>query len=333
MRILKIFVATIIFLFLITPSELFAIEQNSNSYIRVLLGDRRPQQNDLKKIKKVAAKAIVSGSTYEGEIEIWKGEDGYFLINVVNLEEYVKGVVASEVGIQWPEEALKAQAVLARTYAVTHIIRNRERNFYDVTSSVFHQVYKGDIKSEEVEKAVKATKGEILTYNGEPIMAFYHACSIEKTEDAKEVFGREYPYLKPVELPFTPSPYTLWEKKISFEILEKSLSMKKISDVKIISYTSTGRVKELAFLNGKEKKIIKATELRRLLQWSLLPSTMIKSIKVEGDGVIFEGQGYGHGVGMCQWCAFQMAQEGKSYKEILSYFYPGTEISKLNENH
>ncbi|ACI21894.1 MULTISPECIES: SpoIID/LytB domain-containing protein [Thermodesulfovibrio] len=318
---------------LIFSLQTYAMDKNSNSFIRVLLGDKRPSSNELEKIKKVAAKTIVNGSAYHGEIEIWKGNEGYFLINVIQLEDYVKGVVASEVGIHWPEEALKAQAVLARTYAVAHILRNRTKNFYDVTSSVFHQVYKEDEGTEEVEKAVRETKGQILSYNGEPVMAFYHACSVEKTEEPKEVFGKEYPYLKSVEVPSTPSPYTLWEKKISFEILEKVLSMTKISYVKIASYTTTGRVKELEFSDGKNKKLVKATELRRLLQWTALPSTMITSIRIEDDGIVFEGKGYGHGVGMCQWCAFQMAQEGKNYKEILQYFYPGTEINIINENN
>lgn len=323
----------LILIILIFTLQTYAMDKNSNSFIRVLLGDKRPSSKELEKIKKVAAKTIVNGSAYHGEIEIWKGNEGYFLINVIQLEDYVKGVVASEVGIHWPEEALKAQAVLARTYAVAHIIRNRTRNFYDVTSSVFHQVYKEDEGTEEVEKAVKETKGQILNYNGEPVMAFYHACSVGKTEDPKEVFGQEYPYLKPVEVPSTPSPYTLWEKKISFDLLKKVLSMEKILKVKIESYTTTGRVKELEFSDGKNEKLIKATELRRLLQWAALPSTMIKSIKIEDDGVVFEGSGFGHGVGMCQWCAFQMAQEGKNYKEILQYFYPGTEISTINENN
>ncbi len=313
--------------------QVYGMDKNENSFIRVLIGDRRPALNDLKKMKKVSAKTIIDGSTYSGEIEIWKGSEGYFLINVVQLEDYVKGVVASEVGIDWPEEALKAQAVLARTYAVAHIIRNRTKNFYDVTSSVFHQVYREDEEKEEVKKAVNDTKGQILTYQGEPVMAFYHACSVGQTEDPQEVFGRQYPYLKPVKVPSTPSPYTFWEKKISFNTLKSVLSMGKISDVKILNYTSTGRVKEIEFSDGKNKKLIKATELRRLLHWTALPSTMIKSIRVEEDGVVFEGSGYGHGVGMCQWCAFQMAQEGKNYKEILQYFYPGTEIITINENN
>lgn len=307
-----------------------AIEAEKTSYIRVLIGESRPTSSDLSKFKKVAGKTIVSGATYRGEIEIWRGDDGYFLINIVELEDYVKGVVASEVGINWPKEALKAQAVLARTYAVAHILRNRERNFYDVTSSVFHQVYKSDEGSDEVEKAVLETKDEILTFSGEPIMAFYHACSVGQTEDVREVFGRDLPYLKPVEAPFSPSPYTLWEKKIPFEIFEKALGMKKIKDVKILSYTNTGRVREFQFKDEKITKTIKATDLRRLLKWTVLPSTMIKNLTIEDNGIIVEGHGFGHGVGMCQWCAFKMAHDGKSYREILEYFYPGTTISKIN---
>lgn len=329
---MKLITLIISFIILIFSNQAYTAEKNDISFIRVLLGERRPSQTDLEKVKKVSAKTFVRGAKYEGQIELWKDGEGYYLINVVELEDYVKGVVASEVGIDWPKEALKAQAVLARTYALAHIIRNRNKSFYDVTSSVFHQVYKGEETKEDVEKAVNETKGQILTYNGEPIMAFYHACSVGQTEDPKEVFGREYPYLKPVEVPSTPSPYTLWEKKISFEALVKALSMENINNVNILNYTSTGRVKELEFTNGKNKKVIKTTELRRLLQWTALPSTMINSIKIEEDGVVFEGYGFGHGVGMCQWCAFQMAQEGKNYREILQYFYPNTDISQINEN-
>lgn len=324
---------SILLIYFLFISTAFAEDINGNSLIRVLLGNKRPSDNDLKKIRTVSAKTFVEGSKYSGEIEIWKGKDGYFLINVINLEDYVKGVVASEVGVSWPEEALKAQAVLARTYAVTNIIQHREKRLYDVTSSVFHQVYKEGTYSQEVEKAVEQTRGQILTYNGEPIMAFYHACSVDSTEDVKEVFGRDLPYLKPVKVPLTPSPYSLWEKKIPLDIIKKAVGMEKIEDIKIKSYTTTGRVKELEFSDGKNTKVIKATELRRLLQWSLLPSTMINSIKIEEDGAVFEGKGYGHGVGMCQWCAFQMAQEGKNYKDILFYFYPGTQISSLYENN
>lgn len=320
-----------IILLLTMAMNALANDRQENSFIRVLIGDLRPTKGEIEKVKKVKAKAIVSEGVYKGEIEIWKGKDGYFLINVVALEDYVKGVVASEVGINWPQEALKAQAVLARTYAFNHILRNRNKNFFDLTSSVFHQVFKGDTESEEVERAVKSTEGEILVFNKEPIMALYHACSVIRTESAKDVFGTDQPYLRSMEVPFTPSPYTLWEKKIPFDILQKTLSMNKISSVEILNYTESGRVKELKFSNGKNSKVIKATELRRLLKWTTLPSTMIKSIRVVEDGVVFEGHGFGHGVGMCQWCAFQMAQEGKNYQEILQYFYPGTEIAKINE--
>lgn len=319
----------LVFFLILFAFKIYVEASQQNLFVRVLIGDRIPTLDDLQQIKKVRAKAIVNGSKYQGEIEIWKGKEGYFIVNVVNLEDYVKGVVASEVGTQWPAEALKAQAVLARTYVLHHILRNRIKSFYDVTSSVLHQVYKEEGINQEVEKAVLDTQGEILTYKGEPIIAFYHACSVDMTEDVKEVFEGDLPYIKPVKVPPTPSPYTYWEKKILFQTFERILSMKKIEEVRILSYTSTGRVKELEFVGQEDKKVIMAKELRKLLEWTELPSTMIKSIRIEEDGVVFEGQGYGHGVGMCQWCAFQMAQEGKNYIEILKYFYPNTEISKF----
>lgn len=321
----------IVAIFLLIPFISLAKEVKDSSFVRVLIGDLRPTKDEVERVRKIRGLANVGGLVYKGEIEVWRGKEGYFLVNVVSLEEYVKGVVSSEVGINWPEEALKAQAVLARTYAYFHILQNRGKNFYDLTSSLFHQVFKGSSEAESVDKAVKDTEGEILIFNGEPIRALYHACSVTKTESAKDVFGVDQPYLRAIEVPNTPSPYSHWERKITFDTLRKTLSLSKVTEVEILSYTQSGRVNEIRFSDGKNSKVVKATELRRLLKWTPLPSTMIRSVRVEQDGVVFEGNGFGHGVGMCQWCAFQMAQDGKNYREILQYFYPGTQLVRIDE--
>jgi len=110
---------------------------------------------------------------------------------VVELEDYVKGVVASEVGIHWPEEALKAQAVLARTYAITHIFEIEPEIFMMLHLLYFIRFTEEMRSTEETEeKTVKETKGQILSYNGEPVIAFYHACSVGSTEDPEEVFWK-----------------------------------------------------------------------------------------------------------------------------------------------
>jgi len=267
---------------------------------------------------------FVYGSHYMGDIEVWKGENGLYLINELPLEQYVESVVAAEVGTNWENEALKAQAVISRTYAVSRMLANGHQKFH-ITSTVLHQVYKGNQSQIQITYAVRDTAGEILTHNGKSIEAFYHSTSGGMTEDPEEVFAKSYPYLKPVKSSCEISPYWIWERKIPIAEIEKAMNIKGLKTMTIHSRTTTGRVRELIINSGEGKSVIKATELRKLLGWSRLPSTNYQ-IKVNGTSITFEGKGYGHGVGLCQWSALQMAKEGKNYREILSYFYPGTEI-------
>lgn len=267
---------------------------------------------------------LVNGTHYSGNIEVWKGEKGLYLINELPLEDYVESVVVSEVGSTWDIEALKAQAVISRTYAIYRKNQSGDPR-YDLTSSVLHQVYKGSNPHIQITYAVRETAGEILTYEGKPIEALYHSTSGGRTENPEEVFGKSYPYLKSVESNCELSPYWVWERKIPKEEIEKALGIKGIKGMTINSLTSTGRAKELAVESESGQTPIKATDLRKLLGWSRLPSTNF-SMRVNDTSITFEGKGYGHGVGLCQWSALQMAKEGKSYREILSFFYPGTEI-------
>jgi stage II sporulation protein D len=277
-----------------------------------------------------AGDLLMNGTHYTGNIEVWRGEKGLYLINELPLEEYVENVVASEVGANWDIEALKAQAVISRTYAVYRKLASGGPR-YDLTSSVLHQVYKGSNPPIQISYAVRETTGEILTYEGNPIEALYHSTSGGRTENSEEVFGKSYPYLKSVESNCELSPYWVWERKIPKEEIEKALNMKNIKGVAIHSYTSTGRAKELLVEKESDQTVFKATEFRKLLGWSRLPSTNF-TVKVNGNSITFEGKGYGHGVGLCQWSALQMAREGKNYKEILSFFYPGTEIQMYEGN-
>lgn len=267
---------------------------------------------------------LLSGAHYSGNIEVWRGDKGLYIINELPLEEYVESVVAAEVGTNWDLEALKTQAVITRTYAVYKKAVNPNARFH-LTSSVLHQVYKGNNPHLLISYAVRETAGEILTYDGKPIEALYHSTSGGKTENPEEVFGKSYPYLKSVESNCELSPYWVWERKIPKDEIEKALNLKELKDITINSHTSTGRAKELTIESESGHSVIKATEFRKLLGWARLPSTNF-SMKVNGNSITFEGKGYGHGVGLCQWSALQMAREGKKYKDILSFFYPGTEI-------
>lgn len=319
-----------IFIFILVLFIMHYASFASAGTIKVLILDekspRMPQKNEqLEKISKnMNGELFFGGNHYKGGIEVWKGQNGLYVVNEVPLEEYVKGVTKAEIGPNWEMEAMKAQAVISRTYAVYQKMMNGN-SFYHLTSTVLHQVYKGNSTDETIAFAVNKTAGEILTYEGKPIEAFYHSTAGEKTELPDEVFGKSYPYLRSVESICESSPYSMWERKIQVSEIERALNLSGIEDIKVISHTSTGRAKELSITTQRAQSIVKATELRKLLGWQRLPSTNFKITK-NADLIIFEGKGYGHGVGLCQWSALEMAKKGMNYRDILAYFYPGTEI-------
>lgn len=323
------------FLLVIAIVLVSVVSQAEGSTVKVLILDdvfcNIPAKNDtLQVMGKLKGDLLVDGTHYRGKIEVCKDNSGMYLINEVPLEEYVKSVVTAEVGAHWALEALKAQAVIARTYALRQKSAGSNPN-YDLTSSVIDQVYRGDTKggTDEalIDEAVAKTRGEVLTYDGKLIEAFYHSTCGGETEDPREVFGKSYPYLKPVKSKCILSPYCEWERKIPLEELAKALGVEDISKVVIHSYTVTGRVRELQVTHDKGTLTVKSTDLRKMLGWKRLPSTKFTFTR-KGDVLVIEGKGYGHGVGLCQWGALQMARQGKTYREILSFYYPGTTITK-----
>jgi stage II sporulation protein D len=314
---------------------MFTITTVEASTIKVLIIDdifqKIPEKDDrIQRMGKLRGDLLVSGNRYSGEIEIWKGKSGLYLINELQLERYVKSVVSSEIGLNWDIEALKVQAVISRTYALYKISLNNNVN-YDITSTVLHQVYKGTTFDQKISSAVKKTLGEVLTYNGKLIESLYHSTCGGRTENPEEVFSTSYPYLKSVESDYCKiSPYWIWERKIPIEEIENKLNISGINELAISSYTTTNRVKTLEITHRTGKLLIKASELRKTLGWKRLPSTKF-TVTRDKSYIIFEGKGYGHGVGLCQWSALGMARSGMNYKEILAYYYPGTTI-QIYEN-
>ncbi len=304
-------------------------KQLSLDQIKVLILDKKtpllPDKNEnLKKIGSLKGKLLVRGIHYAGDIEVYKGTTGIYMINRLPVEEYVKSVVMAEVAGGWDYEALKAQAVIVRTYAINHILKNSD-SLYHLTSSTLHQMYKGNYFNDSVSKAVDDTNGEILTYDGKPIISYYHSTSGGKTELPEEVFGKSYPYLKSVKNDCTLSPLNIWERKIPFREIERALYLPSIRKIAIYSYTKTGRVKILKIKTSGSETYIEAKELRRFLGWKKVPSTLF-TLKTIKDTLILSGRGYGHGVGLCQWGTLKMARDGKLYREILAYYYPNTFI-------
>jgi stage II sporulation protein D len=323
--------------FLLTVFSAFFFISNvyASDTIKVLILNETnpgiPAKNEkLEKIGSVEGNLLVMGSRYAGDIDIWRGEGGTYIVNELPLEEYVKDVVAAEVGQDWDMEALKVQAVISRTYAIYQKMMNTD-SIYQIASSVINQVYKGSSADARIAYAVSQTKGEIVTFEGKPIEAFYHSTCGGKTENPEEVFGKCYPYLKSVESPCDLSPYCKWEREIPREEIERGLNISGIKEISIKSYTSTGRVKQLVIKTRSGEVTVNATDLRKALGWSRLPSTKF-NLWFSGDSFLFKGSGYGHGVGLCQWGALQMARAGKSYRDILSFYYPGTTIG-FYEDH
>ncbi|SNZ04546.1 stage II sporulation protein D [Terribacillus aidingensis] len=262
-------------------------------------------------------------------------------VETVPLETYVMRVVASEMPADFELEALKAQAVAARTFVVRHMEDHQaeEPEAIEVSDTVSHQVYKNDEelrrtwgkeydkKMEKLTKAVEATSGEILTYQGEPITPSFFSTSNGFTENAEDYWENALPYLKSVASPWDKQSPKFADQKI-FEITE----VEKLLGVTInpneppgnLKRTDSQRVAEVE-IGGKQ---FTGRDVRQKLE---LKSTDF-TISMKDGHLIFETKGYGHGVGMSQYGANGMAGEGKSYQDILTHYYTDTEISKLPAN-
>ncbi len=295
--------------------------------------DPLPSEN-AENIDYLTGKVFVNGQFYTGSIEVLKDKNGLHVINNLPFEEYIEGVVASEIGQAWELEALKAQAVISRTYAIYYKNHNSGNNFH-ITSSILHQLYKGKNTAPLISYSVKATAGEILTYNGMPIKAFFHAACEGKTEPPEEVWVEGYPYLKSVDCNNGNTPYDNWQRIFSIKKISDALGIGNLKEIIISSYTSTGRVKTLKMVIEGDKSAdsgieVKATDIRKALGYKELPSTRF-SLTIKGKDIIFTGKGYGHGVGLSQWGALEMAKQGNNYREILAHYYPGTTLKNSEE--
>lgn len=257
-------------------------------------------------------------------------------IEYLPFEEYIVGVLAGEMPIYFEKEALKAQAVAARSYALKKIEYNKD-NEYDVVDSVLNQVYLDNHYLKEawgnkyvdninkLREAVNDTSLEYLDYNGEVIDALFFSTSNGYTENSSLVFNIDLPYLQSVTSMWDSSTSSAFRstKKISSSDFYSSLGLEKsnILNFKVLKRSSTNRILNLS-INGTE------FTGRELYDKLGLKSTDF-SLKQDGDTIIIDTVGYGHGVGMSQYGAEGMALEGYSYKDILSHYYVGTSIKKL----
>ncbi|MDF0676807.1 MAG: SpoIID/LytB domain-containing protein [Nitrospira sp.] len=266
-----------------------------------------------------------------GLIQLVRRGKGLLLVNHVDLEEYVKGVVPAEVNPAWHLEMLKVQAVATRTYALYQRMLSSTRD-YDVVAGIQDQVYRGrqGIDARVVE-AVESTRGLVVTYQGAPIYAAFSSTAAGITEDAMTVWSKDLPYLKGVECPFDiESPYYQWKASLKLDTLEKNLrrqgyAVGTISAITPLSYSRAGRVATLQIVHSSGELTIRGEDLRKAVGYTVVPSTQF-TIESVGEEVVFSGYGAGHAVGLCQWGAKELADLGYSFSSILRYYYPGTEL-------
>jgi stage II sporulation protein D len=266
-----------------------------------------------------------------GSVVVQRTEGGLRVVNGVPLEDYVAGTLGSEIYPSWAAETLKAQAVVARTYALYQRARRRGEAF-DVRASAADQVYGGlDAETPALRAAVRGTRGEVLVYRGEPILAAFHSASGGQTASADEVWGRAVPYL--VSRPVADeedSPDTYWRASVSGTTLGRALEplglrLGAVRRVRLEGRSASGRVLRVHLEGTEGSESLEARALRSALGRSVIRSTLFE-VRNTKDGFIFVGSGHGHGVGMSQWGAQAMARRGASYREILEWFYPGTQL-------
>ena len=266
-----------------------------------------------------------------GALEVRRSDQGLLVVNEVSLEDYVAGTLGREAYRRWHPEALKAQAVVTRTYAL-HERARHERSPYHLRGDTGGQVYGGlDAESAEVVAATRATRGEYLTFGGRPILAVFHSAAGGRTASAEEVWGRPVPYLVSMAVvDESESPDTYWRAALPGTTLGRALApvgvrVGPVREVSVAGRSASGRAERVRIRGDAGVAELSGRELRRALGEQVIRSTLF-DVSAGPEGFVFVGSGHGHGVGMSQWGAQAMAMRGVGYREILAAFYPGTRL-------
>lgn len=249
------------------------------------------------------------------------------------LEKYLEGVVAAEIGPKFPTEALKAQAIVARSMTMAKIVRGgvqKEHNADTCDLPEHFQAYSREDVTPAISKAVKDTRGQVLLYNGKFAYALFHSYAGPRTASLEESFPElsdiAGPYTQVVDSPgakYAPPRERRWQASVSKSELQGIFgSGADLSAIKITRKGPSGRAIDITA--GDE--VVKGYDLRKRLGPERLRSTMITDLSVKGNNVVFTGTGWGHGCGMAQWGAYEMAKEDKTAREIIEHYYPKTQL-------
>jgi stage II sporulation protein D len=300
----------------------------------------------------------VNGKLYRGSAVLLRGGTGITAINRVGMESYLLGVVSAEMGRRGSSEqaALRAQAVVSRTYALRNLGRWKAQGF-DLSATVNDQVYSGQgAETPEGRAAVAETRGQVLTYDGAPIEAFFYSTCGGRTADGYEVFrGAARSYLRSIpdeagngSAYCSISPRYRWHEEWTGEALRSTLErnlpgvsglrsteVRQVSNVRVTRRSSSGRVDQLAIALAGPEVRVEGPAIRQVMRVSSgepLKSTAFDLVAtVAGNRVthlVVDGMGSGHGVGFCQWGAVGRARAGQAYEQILAAYFRGTRLER-----
>ena len=285
--------------------------------------------------KKIAV--TVNKRRYRGIVSVFKEASGKMLIvNTLDIESYVKGVLYREISNKWPMEAIKAQSVAVRTYAMYQAEVMKNKN-YDVAADTSSQVYGGYLaETSKTNRAVNLTKGEFLLYKNRLFPTYFHATCGGITEKASELWKVDIEPLSGERVCgfCSASPHYFWKAQTDFGLIQEKLGVSytlssELKNVAVAERNATGRVRSIELEDALDtKQVISAKDFRAALGPDILRSTNF-SIIIDKERVTFAGKGWGHGVGLCQWGALGMSKKGLTYDQILEFYYPGAEIVRL----
>jgi stage II sporulation protein D len=272
---------------------------------------------------------------YPGIIDVVGAPEGLIVVNELPLEEYLVGAVKAEAGDKMPIEMLKAQAIVARTYAAYHRRLNAAKP-YHIIAGTANQQYAGRVTADSPAwAAVLETEGQVLLLEGDLFPAFYHTDSGGHTEDPRVVFAAtNMPALHPVRVDFpSHSPYQAWSLDVALGDLAAALrrggiAVGSITGLRVLERSASLRVSRISVLGTRGSATLRGNEFRRLVGYDTLKSTLF-AVSVDRAYARFAGRGYGHGVGLDQWSAKTMADQGYTARQIVQYYYPGATLSSL----
>ncbi len=276
---------------------------------------------------------LLDRTPYRGAIEVFINPLRVpVAVNELPLEDYLRSVIPKELNPRrFPAQSVQAQAIAARTYAWSFLHRYASRGF-DLYSDHRSQIYQGvQSENELADEAVRKTMGVVALYKGQLIEALYSSTCGGRTEGAEFLNGHSVPYLRGGDsCPDDNSPYHSWKEQIPASRIETNLGIGELKKVEILSKTHAGRASEMLFEGTKGSRKIKGYQIRSVLG---IRSNYIVKLDVSKSGgrikeIRIQGHGWGHGIGLCQYGAAELASRGESHEKILKYYYHGIDLEK-----